>query len=199
MPRIDIDAFYRHALDTHGATAEGVQWRSERTQRLRFDILRRLLPGDLSPLVVADAGCGLADFHAYLAEQGDLPAQYIGLEMVEPLMRQARPGAHVEHCNVLTDPLPSADYYVCSGAMNNLTREETDRFIHRCLQAASRGFVFNLLKGRPRHSMFNYFLPQEIRALGEGIGARVEIVEGYLENDFTAAFLHPTAERMPGG
>ncbi|SFM33515.1 hypothetical protein SAMN05421721_10336 [Ectothiorhodospira mobilis] len=197
MPRIDIDAFYRHALETHGATAEGVQWRSARTQWQRFEILRRLLPEDLSPLVVADAGCGLADFHAYLAQNGGLPGQYIGLEMVEPFIRQARPGAQVQRCDVLTDPLPEADYYVCSGAMNNLTREETDRFIRRCLQAASRGFVFNLLKGRPRHSIFNYFLPREIRALGEDLGVRVEIVEGYLENDFTAAFLHSPTESVP--
>ncbi|MFP4081083.1 MAG: class I SAM-dependent methyltransferase, partial [Ectothiorhodospira sp.] len=151
---------------------------------------RELLPADLSGLVVVDAGCGLADFHAYLAENGDLPARYIGLEMVEPLLQRSRPEARVERCDVLRDPLPAADYYVCSGAMNNLTREETHHFIQRCLDAASRGFVFNLLKGRPRHSMFNYFLPEEIREWGEGLGVGVEVVEGYLDNDFTAAFRH---------
>ena len=32
MPRVDTEIFYGSALDTHGETAEGVQWNSTETQ-----------------------------------------------------------------------------------------------------------------------------------------------------------------------
>jgi hypothetical protein len=85
--------------------------------------------------------------------------------------------------------LPEADFYLCSGAMNNLTRDETWRFIQRCFSAARRGFIFNLLKGNDGPGSYNYQQPRDLRALAEEVGAETRLEEGYLPSDFTMAFL----------
>lgn len=196
MPRVDHDRFYRSSLETYGHTAEGVQWHSEHSQRTRFKALRQLLPPDLSALVVADAGCGLGDLYRFLAEHCDKPARYIGIDAVEPMVEAARAriGCQILLLDILKDPLPEADYYVCSGAMNTLTREETKSFIERCFAASRRGFVFNLLYGRDTSYSYNLCQPDDVREWTRHLDADLAIHEGYLHGDFTAALTRPATD-----
>jgi SAM-dependent methyltransferase len=196
MPRVDNDSFYRYALAQYGENAEGVHWHSTKFQQLRFGVLRGLLPPDLAPLTLVDVGCGLGDLHAFLAARGDLPRRYIGIDPVEPMVRVARErtGCNILKADALSDPLPEADWYVCSGAMNLLTPAETERFIERCLDASRSGFVFNLLKGRDHSNTFNYTDPDTIRALADRVGGALAVVEGYLAGDFSARLTRPAAD-----
>lgn len=191
MPRLDLTRFYLDSLASHGETAKGVQWMSTRTQELRFGVLRRLLPADLGDLTLVDAGCGFGDLYGYLLRTDDRPARYIGLDLMEPMVEVARrrTGCEIRLCDVLRDRLPDADYYLCSGAMNNLTREETWRFIRRCYDASRRGFVFNLLKGTDGPGSYNLQQPRDLAALAEELGAQARLEEGYLSGDFSMAFL----------
>jgi SAM-dependent methyltransferase len=200
LPRVDLHSFYDSALEVYGATARGVHWNSKDSQETRFLVLRQLLPEDLSGLTIVDAGCGFADLYLYLAAHHHRPGCYLGLELLPTMIEKARErvACEIHACDVLQDPLPAADYYVCSGAMNNLTRAESYRFIERCLAAASQGFVFNLLKGQDDAGIYNCFMPEEIRDFARRIGARCEIVEGYLRNDFSAALRRPERQGING-
>jgi SAM-dependent methyltransferase len=202
MPRVDTDRFYRGSLQTHGHTAEGVQWHSEHSQRTRFKALRKLLPEDLSRYTIADAGCGLGDLYRFLEEHDDKPERYIGIDVVEPMVEAARAriGCTILLLDVLTDPMPQADYYVCSGAMNTLTRDETRTFIERCFAASTVGFIFNLLCGRDTSHSYNLCLPADVREWTSHLDAEVQIVEGYLHGDFTAMLTRTLAAiRRPVG
>ena len=90
MPRVDTDTFYRNALARYGHNAQGAHWESARSQRVRFSVLRRLLPADLSALTLVDVGCGLGDLLRYLEVQGDRPGHYLGIDVVEPMVEIAR-------------------------------------------------------------------------------------------------------------
>lgn len=195
MPRVDTDSFYRNALARYGHNAEGVHWTSERTQQLRFEALRRFLPADLSELALVDVGCGLGDLYRYLVHQGDRPGRYIGIDVVAPMVEAAaeRTGCEILQRDALHDPLPGADVYVCSGAMNTLTRDESDVFIRRCFAAAAQGFVFNLLKGRQRQGAFNHFMPDDLQPLAAELEIELRFAEDYLPGDFTVAFLRDGA------
>lgn len=153
-------------------------------------MLRRFIPENLQSFTIADAGCGFGDLFFYLQKETFPPEHYIGLEIVQPMIQSARErtGCPIISCNILHDPLPGADFYLCSGAMNILTRFETHLFIQRCFEASKLGFVFNLLKGEDDSLVYNYFLPREIKKLGRELGAKVKIKEGYLPRDFTVAF-----------
>jgi hypothetical protein len=193
MPRVDTDSFYRYSLDHYGHSAKGVQWNSAASQRARFVALRRFLPDDLSSVTLVDAGCGLGDFHTFLVQGGEHPGGYLGLDVVEPMVEAARLRTEREILllDVLEDALPSADYYVCSGAMNTLTREETRMFIERCFAASSRGFVFNLLLGRDARHSYNLCLPDEVRDWTSHLDAEMRIADDYLPEDFTVALMRP--------
>lgn len=190
MPRVDNEDFYRGALDAHGETARGVHWISTETQEVRFKVLRGFLPQDLSDMTLVDAGCGFGDLYCYLEREGTSPGRYLGLDVMTSMVETARrrTGREILICDVLRDPLPEADYYLCSGAMNNLTRDEARQFIRNCYHACHKAFVFNLLKGRINSGIYNFFLPREIKRLGEELGAEPRVQEGYLAGDFTTAF-----------
>ena len=195
MPRVDTQSFYHHALARYGDNAEGVHWRSAESQQIRFQVLRNLLPRDLSRVSLVDVGCGLGDLHAFLAARDDLPRQYIGLDAVQVMVEraQARTGCAILCCDVLSDPLPDADWYLASGAMALLTHEETGAFIARCLNAARQGLVFNLLKGNHSSLTFNYLMPEASRPGPRRWMLDLEIVDGYLSGDFSVAMTHKGA------
>lgn len=189
MPRVDTDRFYRYSLEHYGHTAKGVQWNSTENQVARFAALRRFLPEDLSGLTLVDAGCGLGDFYRFLEDRGERPGRYVGLDVVEPMVEAARQRIRAEILllDVLQDTLPPADYYVCSGAMNTLTREETQTFIERCFMAARQGFLFNLLLGRDASHSYNLCTPSEVRAWTSHLEAEMAVADDYLPDDFTVA------------
>ncbi len=191
MPRIDTKTFYAAALSKHGVSPRALHWNSQESQHARFEILSSFLPDGVGALSVVDAGCGFADLYLYLEKAQRAPAQYVGLELMEEMCEEARQrtGCEIIRCDVLHDSLPTADYYLCSGAMNILTRFETHLFIRRCFDAAKKGFVFNLLEGKDASMVYNYFQPDEMIALGKELGAKkVEVRRGYLPHDFTVFF-----------
>jgi SAM-dependent methyltransferase len=189
MPRISVHDFYDYVLNCYGETAEGLHYNSAGSQQTRFRVLREMLPENLHGLSMVDLGCGFGDFLLYLREHGDEIGRYVGIDLHERMVEvaRARTGAEILHGDVLADPLPEADWYVCSGALNNLTQDETRTAIERCFGAARRGFVFNVLHGDDRSGTFNYRKPEEVEAWAADLGAEVKIVDDYMYRDFTAA------------
>ena len=190
MARIDQKNFYQNNYDTYGVSAEGVAWDSVQTQKRRFSAIASCL-GDVKNDTLVDAGCGFGDLYLYLKEKNKLPKTYVGLDLCEPMVKEAkvRTGCKIIQRDVLKQTIPLADWYVASGSMNLLTRLETRLFIQRCFEKSRKGFVFNLLCGREQEGEFSYWLPHEIIELCRPLGAKVQIKEGYMEGDFTVLLL----------
>ena len=186
MARIDQKAFYQNNYETYGVSAEGVAWDSAQTQKRRFSAIVSCL-GDIKNDTLVDAGCGFGDFYLYLKEKNNLPKTYTGLDLCEPMVKEAkvRTGCKIVQRDILKQTLPLADWYVASGSMNLLTRMETRIFIQRCFEKSRKGFVFNLLCGKEQESEFSYWVPHEILELCKPLGAKVQIKEGYMDGDFT--------------
>ncbi len=191
MPRISVHDFYDHVLNHYGETAEGLHYQSTGSQQARFRVLRELLPEDLSGVTLVDVGCGFGDFLIYLHEHGDEPGRYIGIDLHERMVAVARErtGAEILQADLLSDTLPPADWYVCSGALNNLTRDETREAVGRCYAAARDGFVFNLLHGQDNSQTFNYRQPEEIEAWAADLDAEMTTIDGYAYRDFSVALV----------
>lgn len=183
MSRMDNQKFYKAAIKAHGYTPQGVHWNSENSQEVRFEVLLQFLD-DVSDMTLVDVGCGFGDLYCYMPCK---PKAYIGVDIMHEMVVEARErtGCMIIQADVLKDRLPVADYYVCSGAMNILTRFETHLFIQRCFEASRRGFIFNLLLGEDTSVNYNYYLPQEIKAMAQKMGATFSMKQGYLAKDFT--------------
>ena len=186
MSRIDNQKYYNEVVTRHGVSAQGVHWNSQMTQYKRFEVLLSMIDIHEHSRVV-DVGCGFADLYLYMKEKNIVFSTYIGLEMMELMVIEARKRVpcEIRVSDVLSATLPKADYYICSGAMNILTRDETYLFIRRCLDASSKGFVFNMLEGKDESMVYNYFRPKEIEMYAKELGVSYTMKRGYLPKDFT--------------
>jgi SAM-dependent methyltransferase len=107
---------YEAQLRRHGATARGMDWKDEDSQRLRFEVLCDV--GDLEGRSVYEVGAGAGHLHAYLRERAT-GASYSGCDLSAEMVAAARelhPGASIELRDILTDP-PNRRYDIvlCSG------------------------------------------------------------------------------------
>lgn len=186
MARIDQKEFYQDNYDTFGISACGVAWDSEQSQKRRFSAIVSCI-GDVKNDTLVDAGCGFGDFYLYLKEKNNLPKTYIGLDLCEPMVKEAqvRTGCKIVQRDILRQTIPVADWYIACGPMNLLTRLETQVFIQRCFEKSRKGFVFNLLEGKECEGTFSYWKTHEIKKLCQALGAKVQIKEGYMDGDFT--------------
>ena len=83
--------------------------------------------------------------------------------------------------NILQDEIPFADYYICSGAMNILEKNEAFIFINNCFNASKKAFIFNLLKN-DQLSKLNI---TDIYTYCKSLSNKINIRENYLDNDIS--------------
>jgi SAM-dependent methyltransferase len=191
MGRINSEKFYKNAIKKFGITPRGVCWIDGSRQKLRFDILHSMLQKKLSLYSLADAGCGFGDFYHFLEEKNNLPKKYTGIDAVEEmcLITHEQTQQDVIHTNILKDRLPAHDYYVCSGAMNILTKAETIRFIQNCYEASTKGFIFNALYGNNESDIYNYLNKKALFKIANELGVKeLRLRDDYLDNDITMGF-----------
>jgi len=185
--KIENRVFYKASLKKHKNDVKALHWNSKESQEIRFEIIDKLLPSNLEDATLVDAGCGFGDFYLYLQSKNHLPKNYIGLDVMPEMVCEAkkRTAQNIYKCDIIYEELPQADYYICSGAMNILSRFETHLFIQQCLKASNKAFIFNLLEGEDDSMVYNHFFPSEIKSLAKELKVRIEIIRGYMPYDFT--------------
>jgi len=148
-----VGAYYTSRVEEHGATARGVDWSSEQSQRLRFEQLLTVAPpaGELS---INDYGCGYGGLLEHLDELGR-PVRYHGHDVSEAMIERAL-ARHEGRADATfaTDPvaLPQADVTVASGIFNVLAGAGEDAWkdyvratVRRMAQLSRTGIAFNML------------------------------------------------------
>lgn len=150
-----IADYYNSTLERFGDGPKAVNWSSEESQRLRFDILSQV--GDLRNRCVHDVGCGLAHFYTYLQSR-QLNCDYIGSDISEQMIRAAREknpeGPTLKTANLLQtdEPWMRADYVLNSGVFTvkcDIAEPEWEEFvfsmIERMFSLCEVGIGFNLM------------------------------------------------------
>lgn len=145
-----VERYYSARFAEHGATAAGVDWHDEASQRTRFAQLARLWEGREEPAIV-DLGCGYGALVDFLEERGE-PFAYQGLDLSAELVAAARE-RHPERAFALSaaDVSP-ADYAVASGIFNVRLDTDAEGWTAHVLETldeldrvGTRGFAFNML------------------------------------------------------
>jgi len=191
MPKIDNEKFYTSAIQKYGTTAKGVNWASSKSQKIRFKTILELLPKELNALSIIDAGCGFGDLYTYMKKKKNLPKIYIGIDALEDMYSIAseNTGCEIIIADITKDEIPSADFIVCSGALNTLERFETHQFISQCFKSCNLGFVFNILHGEKESETYNYFSTTDLKAIAQDLNVtKLEFKTGYLDDDITVGF-----------
>ncbi len=199
MPRINSEKFYTSAIEKHGTTAKGVNWISKHNQNIRFDAILKILPTDIDSLSIVDAGCGFGDLYTYMSKKKRTPKEYIGIDSLLDMYSIAseKTGCEIIIADIIKDELPSADYYVCSGAMNVLNSFETHLFMRNCFSTCRDGFVFNVLHGDKESETYNYLTTGQIKQIAIDLGVETVIIkDDYLEDDITVGFFKERKETL---
>ena len=146
-----VERYYSGRLETHGATARGVDWNSSESQTLRFEQLATLWKGQ-DELDLIDYGCGYGALVDFLAARG-VRFRYQGFDISDAMIREAesRAGDGVRF-TAAADRLVRADFVVASGIFN-VKLDSTDgdwrdymrRTVDRLAALSRRGFAFNAL------------------------------------------------------
>jgi len=162
MPKPDpallraVERYYTGRLQEHGATAKGVDWNSEESQRLRFRQLARLWDDEQDDASVIDFGCGYGALLDYLRAEGRAFV-YQGYDISDAMITEAtsRAGARGGGRSTFTSDsarLERADYVVASGVFNvklEVDPKAWEAYMHQTVDTmaslATRGFAFNAL------------------------------------------------------
>lgn len=191
MPKIDNKTFYSTAIEKYGISAKGVNWHSKESQKIRFDIILKMLPDNISQYTIADAGCGFGDLYLYMLKKKKVPKEYIGIDSLVDMYSIAseRTGCEIVVADICKEKLPLADFYICSGAMNVLENFETHLFMQNCFLSCRIGFIFNLLHGEKESETYNYVTTAQIEQTALKLGVKSMIIkDDYMQDDITAAF-----------
>ena len=185
MAKSDNTKLYTASLQKYGQSAKGINWNSQAHQFIRFEQIASMLPNDLHNYTLGDVGCGFGDFYHFLDQK---PKSYTGYDLMEQMVDIATTNTHqsIHQLDATTTQPHTADFIVCSGALNILSRFETILFLRNCFNASREAFIFNALHGKEKQGIFNYldkpFLDKTAKELGVN---EVRYIEGYLENDIT--------------
>jgi SAM-dependent methyltransferase len=148
--RQDVRRYYGGKFAEHGASAAGVDWRSAKSQELRFaQLLRVAETGD--PFSLVDYGCGYGALADYLDRLG-VDCRYSGFDLVPEMIQYARRTHPGRTFTTRRDELQQADYAVASGVLNVKLDTETSVWRQYVLETIAdlatlgvKGFVFNML------------------------------------------------------
>ncbi len=185
---------HRDALTRHGHSPQAVYWSNTQIQELRFKVLTDI--GIESGASVLDVGCGFGDLYSYLKRNGTT-VEYTGVELSPDLSQKAQelnPDATF-FCGDLFEYDPTAesfDYVLLSGALNEALDDDGEyahTLINRMYQTACKAIAFNLLNAKHEWTANRYdlqsFQPQVIKNYCKQLNDNVELIEDYLENDFS--------------
>jgi len=148
-----VEKYYTDKVATHGCTAKGADWKSEESQRMRFEqLLRRIRPAGV--FTINDYGCGYGALVDYLRNE-NTSFQYRGFDVSEEMIARAR-RAHRGNarCEFVSNKslLSPADYTVASGIFNvklDTPEREWREYMMETLgefrELSTKAFAFNAL------------------------------------------------------
>jgi len=189
-----------------------LDWSSAEAQRIRFDILLQAASqrlGNPTGISLLDVGCGLADLAVYLDER-NVPMRYVGVDITWAILEEARrrhPARTLLQADVfLHSPFPARSFDVafCSGIFNlrlGNNQEFAANAVRRLGGLVSGLVVANFLHVRSRHQYPHcfYFDPDMICRAVDDVARDVEVIDDYLENDFTVVMRPRTPSVIPAG
>lgn len=146
--------YYDRNLSQHGVTAQGVGWKNQEAQTVRFEELLKVIYSN-DNFSLNDLGCGTGDLLPFLKSRFS-SVQYKGYDVMQEMISQAK-GRFPSEASSFTiikesSEIHTADYTVASGIFNlkfDVTEQSWKDYIlstlHTMDENSEKGFSFNAL------------------------------------------------------
>ncbi|GLS32780.1 Methyltransferase domain-containing protein [Mesorhizobium albiziae] len=148
---------YEDCLARHNEGAAAVDWSSDESARIRYDVMLGLVRQKDRATTLLDFGCGLGALKDHIDERGFRSILYAGLDLSPKFAEAARarhPDVRIYCHDVLEDDsdLPQFDYVVMNGIFtrrHDLTTAEMQTYFEklatRVFSFARIGIAFNVM------------------------------------------------------
>jgi trans-aconitate methyltransferase len=189
-----ILSYYKDALTMFGDhDARSVHWSDEYGQNARFLALSQI--ANITHSSILDVGCGLGDLYTFL-QKNNITVDYTGIDIVPDFIVRARelhPGVRFEARDIFTMK-ESFDYVLASGALSFKVKDHKKYYfsmIEKMFSLATKGLAFNMLN----HDMhvdddtYASYKPEQVADFCKTLTPNVQIILGYLPQDFTIYML----------
>ena len=193
IEKATIIHYHRHRICEYSDGAvRSLGWKGEESQRKRFEVIATA--GNLDGCTLLDIGCGYGDLKGYL-DQNYSGFTYIGIDQMPEFIAEAkkryvgRPATYFYQTDFAAVEFPEVDYVIASGALAYRCQNVGFHFemIRKMYTAAGRAVAFNILDVAcfPEHDLLIGHDLERVVAFCQQLSHRVEVISGYLEDDFT--------------
>lgn len=151
-----FESFYNDHLRKFGSTAQGVGWKNEEAQSVRFQQLVKLIDQRGNRFSLNDLGCGTADFFPFLKET-NFQFVYRGYDVMPEMIQEANrrfdklPDVSLKIIGTAQE-MEVANYTIASGIFNIRFNADNDSWLKYIRETLSfmdekslDGFAFNVL------------------------------------------------------
>lgn len=187
---------YRERLQKLGPGIDALASGTTERRATRFGILSSL--GNMQGASVLDIGCGLADFYAYILENG-IEANYTGYDITEDFIQIAQerfPNGHFEVRDIQTQGIPTRfDYIVSSQTFNNRFMHDDNMQVMQdvlriAYEACDKGLAVDMMTSYVdfKEDHLFYYQPEDIFRYAKSLTKRVMLRHDYPTFEF-AIFL----------
>lgn len=169
-----------------------VGWSSKHSQQTRYvQLLKYVEESD----TILDYGCGVGDMFGFIGGKYN----YIGIDINEGMIKLAKEKYPNGNFNEMNDAFSfekyEYDWFLASGVFSNyISEKEVIEILKPAFEKANKGLAVNFLTIDHAGSSSNktylrgYDPKRLIRIFKKNINNNAELIEGYLENDFTIIF-----------
>lgn len=196
--KLRIQTRHQFSIERFGYQPGALFWSSLEVQELRFKILLQAIQSVSNATVFSllDVGCGFGDLNHYIKNRG-IDCDYTGVDISPDMIFSGR--CQYPDIKLLEGELfdfdwseNAFDWVVLSGALNEVVDDTGDyakAMIQKMYTLSQQGLVFNLLDARHEWTAsrpdLQSFYPEKMITFCQTFCDQVELIEGYLENDFT--------------
>jgi SAM-dependent methyltransferase len=183
-------------VSRHGCSVEFLNWGSERSQHLRFEILAAIAP--LAGMRILDVGCGLGDFYFWLKASG-ITVDYTGIDITPAMIESASkriPDSRLSNHTIFEEAALGEKYdYVFSSGIFYLRQHEPVMYlqdsVRTMFEIAGKGVAFNSLSTWiPKQDEGEFYAePWETLEFCRTLTPRVALRHDYHPGDFSIYLL----------
>lgn len=189
----DAATLYNSRFEQFGRDIRTVGWGSEADQHLRFDVLLRGV--DPVGKTVLDVGCGLGGLVPYLQKRTGGDFNYMGIDVAERLVADARTAHGGRRREFLTGDLfslelPQADLVLMSGALSLKSAGIEDyarRSLARMYELAREAACLNFLSKYVDYELDKnqHYQPETVFGWAKKVAGKVNLIHDYPLYEFT--------------
>ncbi len=149
---LELIEYYDSKLSVHGHGPRAVDWKDNKAQETRFEILTQICT-ESSSFSVNDLGCGLGDLYSFLEKKG-FEFQYHGYDISSKMVTAAKENYKNQNAKFTQSSIPTslADYTIASGIFNVAPNAEQENWEKRNFEIIAQmwemstiGISFNML------------------------------------------------------